>query len=218
MFKLFKTKRKWSKTTSSEGRFSFRVFTDAHLFSKYNDNKELYETIRLAPNDGRTVLLGDIVDRACCKLSDLPEATRFMQMLVKRFGDAYVFGNHERSGINILVYIITLPDGRRAGFTHNDLLGDYDKWFKYRHKPAGASWLKRRTVMFLDTLDWLKAQRPIPEKYFTNALALMEENNLDVLIGGHYHVATPRFYEDSTTGYKKEIFTLPAHQDNRIWV
>lgn len=109
----------------------YNIYTDLHLFGPYA-TKDKIEKLR------NTILLGDIIDAANAKTKEVPAAKAKIKELTDLFGLKYVYGNHELEGVRNNKYI---ENG--VYFTHGDLESNYDKWFVYRFKKAGAGWLKR---------------------------------------------------------------------------
>lgn len=202
------------------GLTKFIVATDWHIGSKYQDMKDaLTQVMRLIPN-GRTVLTGDIGDRSSCPKNKVNEVTTLINVLKAKFGKYYIYGNHERMGFpskeDYAPLILQNDAGDSIGFTHYDLISDYDKWSKYRAKEPGASWLKLLQVDLFDDMDHLKAKRPLPKGFLDRAIKYAKHYGLKKLVGGHFHVESERRYIDKDSGI--EVVLLPAHKINEVWL
>ncbi len=208
-------KKDWEdEPTDIFGMIDFDVFTDIHHGSKYEDNPNAFKELKTLPPSPRLVLTGDIIDRSCCSLEDVIRLTEAMYELKKIHGPRYIMGNHERNGISFEPYLFLLPDGRVVGFTHYDLISDYDKWSKYRMKKPGSNWLGLLKTDILDDMDHLKAMRPLPKGFLDSAVKYCNHYGIDILIGGHFHVAKQRRYKKQG----KQIILLPAHRKSKVWV
>lgn len=212
---FFKKKQDWLPAPEPRtGMTKFIVACDLHIGSKYQDNPNAVRDVYKLRNDGRTILNGDIVDRACCQKDMISILTDQMNVYVSRFGDFYIMGNHERNGIKFEPLILTTETMMRVGFAHGDLISNYAKWAKYRMKPPGASWLGLIIADLFDDLDHLKAMRPLPKEFLPNAVKYCKTYSLDYLVCGHFHCETERrYYVDG-----KVIIILPAHRINEVWI
>lgn len=211
-----KPKKDWQDAPKdTTGLTCFKVVNDLHIGSKYQDNPSALSILNSLENDGFTVLNGDIFDLACCKKKEVYGLLGFYRHFVSKFGDAYKLGNHERLGVdNSPLIKRTSFTNLVVGFTHGDLISDYEKWSEYRLKPHGAGFFKLLFTDFLDDLDHLKAMRPLPKKFLPNALAYCEKFGLDVLVCGHFHCEAERRY--NVNG--KLIIILPAHKVNYLYI
>lgn len=212
---LFKQKKDWYVApTDTTGMTKFTVACDLHIGSKYQDNPNALAELYALKNDGMTILDGDIFDRACAKPKDIMSITVHMNYYINKFGGNYIMGNHERNGIKYEPLILTTEKMLRVGFSHGDLISDYEKWYKYRLKPPGASWLGLIVADIFDDLDHIKAMRPLPKQFIPNAVKYCKTYSLDYLVCGHFHCETERrYYVDG-----KVIIILPAHRINEVWI
>lgn len=165
------------------------IGNDCHIGSKYNDDPSLKSKLIQLSNNGRTALLGDIGDLACCKNKDVDDVQLFVDHLKTIFGKKYVFGNHEREGMKNRFFVQD-----NIFFTHGDLDSDYDKWSKYRLKKKGAAWYKLPFIAILDGLDFFKDKRPLPNGFLQRAAAIALENNCHTYVCGHFHPVKMREY------------------------
>lgn len=212
---LFKKKQDWYPAPEPRaGMTKFIVACDLHIGSKYQDNPNALAELYTLKNDERTVLNGDLFDRACCPKEDVPRLTTLMNSFIDKFGRYYILGNHERWATESRPAITTTENMLRVGFAHGDLISNYKKWAKYRMKPPGASWLGLIIADIFDDLDHLKAMRPLPKQFLPNAVKYCKTYALDYLVLGHFHVeAERRYYVDG-----KVIIILPAHRINEVWI
>lgn len=212
---LFKKKQDWLPAPEPRtGMTKFIVACDLHIGSKYQDNPNALAELYTLKNDGRTVLNGDLFDRACCPKKDVPYLTTLMNYFQRKFGSCYVLGNHERWLTDSRPAITTTENMMRVGFAHGDLISNYAKWTKYRMKPPGASWLGLIIADIFDDLDHLKAMMPLPKGFLENAVKYCQTYNLDILICGHFHPESERrYYVDG-----KVIIILPAHKINEVYI
>ena len=213
--RIFSNKKAWSDApANTNGLTKFIVANDLHIGSKYQDNDMALGELGKLKNDGLTILNGDLFDRACAKKDDLLWLDLIFQRYVRTFGDNYVMGNHERNGVETYPLIKKTNAGLVVGFTHGDLLSNFDKWLMYRMKPPGASWFGLLITSLFDNLDHIKAMRPLPEKFLHNAVKYCQTYSLDYLVLGHFHPESERrYYIDG-----KVIIVLPAHKINDVYI
>lgn len=164
----------------------FIIANDCHLGSKYNDDSSLYATIPNLKADKHTILLGDIIDLACCKEEHVDALIESRLMLKLKHGDNYISGNHERD-----IYSTFRVIGN-VFFAHGDLEANFEKWSKYRAKGFGAGKFKRHIVSLFDKMDFIKAKRPLPKVFLDNAAEIAKRNNCDYYVCGHFHPETKR--------------------------
>lgn len=166
----------------------FLVVNDLHIGSKYCDDPMAKTALDNLVNDGKTILNGDIVDRSASPKKDQETLAAYMKSLIKKWGDAYISGNHELSFFNTKTYRIT-TSGKKVMFTHGDLIKDFDKWSAYRMKTPGAGLIKLLWVAFADTQDWVKDKINTAklEPMFKNAAAKAKEAGCDYIVMGHLH-------------------------------
>lgn len=208
------SKKDWEDAPKDKlGLTRFKVANDLHIGSEYQDNPKALKELEMLNNDGYTVLNGDIFDLACCKKRDVLKIRNMAIATYLHFKEHYTFGNHERMGCEFEPLIKTVREWR-VGFTHGDLISDYEKWYKYRRKPHGSSKFKLILTSVLDDLDHLKAMRPLPKGFLDRAANYCNKYNLDVLVCGHFHPEAERRYKVGN----KLIVILPAHKINELWL
>lgn len=169
----------------------YRIFSDTHIGSKYNDNPTLLDQIDESdPSD--TILLGDIVDLACCPKEKVNDLRQYQLQLLNKFNERYVSGNHCLL-ISNLKYI---ENG--ILFTHGDLISNFDKWWPYRKKSPGAGKLKLLWVSLVDNMDWLKENMIPKESVFEKAADLAKNHDCNTIVMGHFHPSKviTRQYDD----------------------
>jgi len=204
----------WSSApTDKTGLIPFKIANDLHIGSEYQDNQNALQELSQLENDGYTVLNGDIFDLACCKKDKVEELEAHMYEYIQKFGIRYLMGNHERRGCDTSCIVAKTNNGSFA-IVHGDLISDYDKWYKYRCKPRGASFLSLLFTRFLDDLDHLKAKRPLPKGFIERAYQYCIKHNVDGVVCGHFHPEEERryYYQGKT------IIILPAHKINEVWL
>lgn len=204
------------------GKHKYLFGNDWHLYSKYCDNPALMDLLDKwlelgFPED--LYFLGDIFDFACMPKDRVESAQLKFKNVMEEMKDRYIFGNHEREGLGSVVKIITSKaNGRKYALVHYDLQVDATKgnhkWRDYRFKPQGASWLSLIKTSLLDSMDWLKARRPLPKGFIEHCASYCRDLGVDGIVGGHFHVEAERryYFED------KEIIVLPAHKLNEVWL
>lgn len=152
----------------------YSLITDLHLFGPYARKDSIEKT-------KNTILIGDIVEGANCKKKDIPLVEKTIKELTEKFGEKYIYGNHEREGIKNNHYI---ENG--IYFTHGDLESNYDKWMEYRFKPKGAGWFKRniwsKIVNEFDELD-----REPKTDFLIAASNVAKKNGCKTYVAGHFH-------------------------------
>ncbi|HEY9705659.1 MAG TPA: metallophosphoesterase family protein [Allocoleopsis sp.] len=156
------------------------IFSDTHIGSKYNDDPTLLDQIDNS-DPSNTILLGDIIDMACCHKKIVNDLRQYQLMLLNKFNDRYVSGNHCLLTSN-LKYI---ENG--ILFTHGDLISNFDKWWLYRLKTAGAGKLKLLWVSLVDNMDWLKENMIPKESVFKRAADVAKNHDCHTIVMGHFH-------------------------------
>ena len=224
---LFTKKPKWTSGPSTTealkaGMTPFRWFSDLHFFSKYYDGKISYDFIMSLVPDGLTILGGDIIDRICALMKDLPYADRAYKILVERWGKFYITGNHEGDGVRRSELIITTDKGVRVMFVHYDLLLDLfkktTKWRDYRNREAGSTFWKGIQTWIFDKMDFVKGIRPLPDGFVEFVCDYALSQNCTVISGGHFHVLQQRHYTmNRPHGTCRAVFN-PAHIESTVWV
>lgn len=162
----------------------YTIFTDTHIGSKYCDDTLIIGDIVNSAADLNTILLGDIIDLACCPKKNLNFLRRDYALLKKEYGERYISGNHERDWNDQLQFSV-IRDG--VYFCHGDLLSNFEKWRAYRKKPQGAGFLKSIWVDFAEDFEWLKEKRNLPEAFITNAVQKAAGARCHTVVCGHFH-------------------------------
>lgn len=154
------------------------VITDIHEFAPNETTLTHYN-----PQNPDEILIGDIVDRANCKKSDLDLADRRYEYLKEKYKDRYIDGNHCRKSIvnHVLVYENTV-------FAH----GDFESWgdekaIAYRSKPPCAGFFKRAFLVNAIELVEKIYDRPTREKFISRALNTARLHNCKKFVCGHFH-------------------------------
>jgi len=184
---------------------TFKVFTDLHLFSPIYTRLSIDDAMLLRKPDESTILLGDIVDLANMKEDEYTEASAFHTTLELTYGDRYINGNHERVTTNNETYVVTLSNGKRVVFAHGDIEANPTKSIKYRQKPHGAGWFKRKFIIpFIAEAEEIIERKP-KEEFLERAYKLMKTHSCDYYVCGHFHPE-----ERLTIQYKtKTVIILP---------
>lgn len=122
------------------------VFADQHYFGPHALGGDL--TKEWTQN---TILLGDIVDLANCRVKDIPAAITLCRRLYGIYGEKYIMGNHERNILGLDNNKFYIENG--VYFTH----GHYELWGYYRafnneRGNVGSGFLKRSFVYVADKL------------------------------------------------------------------
>lgn len=157
----------------------YKIYADTHLMSPI---EILVEEVINEPKDPNTIFLGDIIDAANCKKSEVHLAKKAMDDLILRHGENYISGNHSR---NFLCYKDLVKDG--VVFTHGDLEADFDKWAKYRFEPWGASNFKRTFIIpFIREAEKIVNRRP-KESFLEAAAKLALNKDCHTYVCGHFH-------------------------------
>lgn len=222
MLNLFKQPKYTSGPSRNEilaNNFEFiDVANDLHYGSEFQDNPDVPEIILSMKPDKKTYAIGDIFDRSCCPKSRVESLTIEMSDFIIKMGDAYVYGNHERAGINHSHIIHQLRSGKKVYLTHGDLESDPEKWIDYRmKKELGASKLGLLRVKLFDNMDWIKANifyNKLPKGFLERAAAKAKAFHCDYYVCGHFHVTSERRYNVNGV----TIILLPAHKLNRVWL
>lgn len=195
----------------------FLVGNDWHYGSEYMDNMEVPHYIDDILHDKfpEIILNGDIIDMSCCPVSQVSRLRSIQEKLIKKLGENFRFGNHCRKGVQYYDLVKTTVLGKKVWFEHGDLIGkNAEKWFKYRHKPAGSTKLGLLKTKLFDSMDWLKAKRPLPKNFIEDCHFEMDAKGYDIAVLAHFHPDKARRYE-----YKgKVIIILPAHKLNEVWL
>ena len=157
----------------------YKIFADTHIFSPIEIMRE--ETLA-EPADRNTVFLGDIIDAANCKKSEVGFADDLMNVLMKRHRKNYISGNHSRLGMS---GSIMTQDG--VVFTHGDLQANYKKWSKYRSEPWGAGEFKRRFIIpFIREAELIINRKP-SEDFLKAASDVARMFCCHTYVCGHFH-------------------------------
>lgn len=168
-----------------------RIVNDVHKGSKYCDFSNVTEQLDSLVPDGRTYLNGDIVDLSCCPSKQVSLLRSYQNSLIKKWGKAYIRGNHDLLPSGPSYAIHTLSNGDRVLITHGHLVGDkkrVGKWMKYENKEAGAGRFKLMWVDFADDMDWLKGIANKPKDDVIKAAVFMARlHNCKFVILGHFH-------------------------------
>lgn len=154
-----------------------RIWTDVHLFATNMLMTPASFTERLQAND---ILIGDIVDLANCKRTDVTAALYTQKLLAGKY--RYLSGNHERS----------LPIGEvlvinKTLFTHGDFESNSSKWLAYRKKAKGAGFFKRGVVVNAIELVEKLNDRPTKLAFLDKAAARAVMYNCSTYVCGHFH-------------------------------
>lgn len=162
------------------------VATDLHIGST-NQQSSLLEVSLLA-NRPNTILLGDIIDLANCKRSDVNVMYAEMRDLQSKLGSRYILGNHERASTIDQILIVTPTSSTiRTAFMHGDFISwGPDRATQYRTKPKGASLLKR--TFLVNTIEAF--ERLIDRssyKLLTRAAEVAAILCVDQVVMGHVH-------------------------------
>lgn len=173
----------------------YSLITDLHLFGPYARKDSIEKT-------KNTILLGDIVEGANCKKSDVPRVEEKIRLLTLLFGDKYIYGNHEREGIKNNHYI---ENG--IYFTHGDLESNYDKWMEYRFKKKGAGWFKRNIwSKIVNEFDEL--EREPKTNFLIEASHAAKIHGCHTYVCGHLH---PKKLIDVTYGGVRIVIVPRGH-------
>lgn len=155
------------------------IYTDIHELAT-NAIKTDVLKVQAAPN---VRLIGDIIDGANCKKSEVSKAIDFMNILKARHGDNYIFGNHERQGMPAPCYIKL----ENAVLAHGDLEANFQKWLEYRNKAMGASFFKRGIIVnAIEAAEKIIHRTPKVE-FLDNAAQIARYHGVKTYICGHFH-------------------------------
>ena len=191
----------------------FIIYNDCHIGSDYCDDQSLLAQILSEPASDYTIYNGDVIDLACCPKDKVAKYETILNAIERSNIDNFTTGNHERCGSRNLYLIKTTPDGKKVLFTHGDVFMDWKKWEKYRSKPKGAGFLKRKLVSILDDMDWIKGNRPVPESFYEKAYEKAKRHNCNYVICGHLHpLKTQSKIKGDIT-----IMVLPKGR-NEVWI
>lgn len=228
---------KWQYTpclVTPQPRVMHRMGGDFHIGSDYCDNPKLLPMVlewiaKLKPTDiiqKRMFLNGDIVDLKCCPPLMVDTLIRLNEGLHTLFGPNYVDdGNHgaiRYDGVTLPYLIITSPSGMRYAMTHGDLLIDVlrrdtkkkNYWRSYRDRENGIEGFAKLKVKLLDSMDFVKAKRPLPEGYIELCSEFAASLNVNGIIVSHFHVEDTRWY----TYLGREHVFLPAHRFTEVYL
>ena len=209
---------------------------DFHIGSDYCDNPRImgvmleriakwtYEDVVKA----RSYLNGDIVDLKCCHPDMVDTLIRLNEGLHRLYKDHYQDdGNHGAIRFfdehwKLWFTIIKSPSGKVYAMTHGDRLIDKlregtkkaNYWRDYRNRENGIKGFKKFKVKVLDTMDFVKAKRPLPERYIELCTAVAKTLGVDGVIVSHFHVEDQRWYRDEG---KEHVF-LPAHRFTDVYL
>lgn len=137
-------------------------------------------------SEHKVILLGDIIDLANCKKSDVAYLYSQIVLLTKAFGDQYVYGNHSRMGLRNRNYYAQ-SETNKILFTHGDIEANYDRWKEYRLKPHGASWFKRNIVVpFIEKFESIH-DRKLRDRFIRAAAKEAKDSGCNVYVCGHFH-------------------------------
>lgn len=153
------------------------VISDVHLFAP----NEIRVTFN--PSDQSEILLGDVVDMVNCDRKHVNLASAKLELLISKYFDRYILGNHEASSKTNQVYI-----RGSTVFAH----GDFESWgdkkaIAYRSKPHGASWIKRTFLVNAIEFAEMLFDRPQGLDFLKRASSLAKKHNCKKFVCGHFH-------------------------------
>lgn len=155
------------------------IYTDCHELAT-NLIKTDVLTVAAASN---VRLIGDIIDGANCKKSDVNKAIDLINILKLRHGDNYIFGNHERQGMPAPCYIKL----ENAVLAHGDLEANFQKWLEYRNKAMGASFFKRGVIVnAIEAAEKIINRKP-KEDFLNRAANIAKYHGVKTYVCGHFH-------------------------------
>ena len=154
-------------------------YSDLHVGSKIEMLRD--EIVSIWPDD-HVHLIGDIVDMANCKKSEVSFYREIHDRLKARHGKRFIRGNHER--MTILNEIII---GDTWVAAHGDMEANPEHWIKYRSKSHGAGFFKRNLVVpFIKEVEDVIERKPKLE-FLERASKLAKLHGKQNYICGHFH-------------------------------
>lgn len=186
------------------------VWNDLHLDSII---EILRDEALAAEADPNTIFNGDIWDmQRTLKRNLLRTRTSKIAFKIKH-GENYIPGNHDPDEIdplkNFFVIKVSSDTGKRIGFFHSDLEANPEKWGKYRGKPPGCGIFKYYIwTRFVDVAEKI-IDRKLKREFVTNVLKVMDEHELDIYVGAHFHPDEIVKHETIYKGKLRTIMVMP---------
>jgi UDP-2,3-diacylglucosamine pyrophosphatase LpxH len=152
---------------------------DLHIGSPIQIMEDQYMNVQ---SDENTFFLGDIIDLANCKKSEIKKYQDVYLQLKRKHGENIIPGNHERSGIS--EHVIKRPNFVAV---HGDLQANLKRWTEYRSKPHGAGFLKRTfLVPFIREAEMIVERKPKSD-FLDRAADFSLAFGMNTYICGHFH-------------------------------